>query len=287
VAGVVLESRSLTKEPDSLERVLVGTDGSTRSDEAVRQGARLAAAYRAALEVAFVVDTHRPHGGDVETEAERALERASATAGELDVRADTRILSGEPGPTLVAEAAEEGADLICVGPDAGLLGDSLRVGQVAVHVLREASGSVLVARSAGPSFPARIACGVDGSDASARTAAYAAGIAAATRSELRILHVIPVFRGHDTEWTLGEEDASPPELEPAVAAATERGVVPIREMAMGRPEHALVKTSKRDGTDLLVVGHRGISGMRKALLGSVSEYCAHRAECSVLVARFG
>jgi nucleotide-binding universal stress UspA family protein len=277
----------LTKDPGSLDRVLVGTDGSARSEEAVRQGARLAAAAGAAFEVAFVVDTHRPPADDVEGEVERALERASAIAGELGIRADTRILTGEPGATLVAEAGEEGADLICVGPDAGLIGDSLRIGQVAAHVLREASGSVLVARAAGPSFPIRIACGVDGSDASARTAGYAAGIAAATGAELRILHVIPVFRGHDTEWTLGEGDASPPELEPAVAAASARGVVPIREMAMGRPEHALVKTSKRDGMELLVVGHRGISGMRKALLGSVSEYCALRAECSVLVARFG
>jgi nucleotide-binding universal stress UspA family protein len=277
----------LTKGPGSLERVLVGTDGSARSEEAVRQGARLASAAGAVLEVAFVVDTHRPHGEDVEGEVERALERATAIAGELGIRADSRILSGDPGPTLVSEAGEEGADLICVGPDAGLIGDSLRIGQVATHVLRDASGSVLVARAAGPGFPIRIVCGVDGSDASARTAGYAAGIAAATGAELRVLHVIPVFRGHDTEWTLGEDDASPPELEPAVAAAAERGVIPVREMAMGRPEHALVKTSKRDETDLLVVGHRGISGMRKALLGSVSEYCAHRAECSVLVARFG
>ncbi len=267
--------------------MLIGTDGSARSDEAVRQGARLAAAAEAELEVAFVVDTHRPHGEDVEAEAEHALERSSAISAEVGVRADTRILSGEPGATLVAEAGQEGADLICVGPDAGLIGDSLRIGHVAAHVVREASGSVLVARSAGPGFPARIACGVDGSDASARTAAYAAGIAVVTGAELRVLHVIPVFRGHDTEWTLGDGEASPPELEPAVAAAVERGVVPIREMAMGRPEHALVKTSQRDGTDLLVVGHRGVAGMRKALLGSVSEYCTHRAECSVLVARLG
>jgi nucleotide-binding universal stress UspA family protein len=97
--------------------------------------------------------------------------------------------------------------------------------------------------------------------------------------------VIPVFRGDDSEWTLGEGEASPPELEPAVAAATRWGLAPIREMAMGRPEHALAKAAGRDATDLLVVGHRGISGVRRMLLGSVSEYCAHHAPCSVLVAR--
>jgi nucleotide-binding universal stress UspA family protein len=99
------------------------------------------------------------------------------------------------------------------------------------------------------------------------------------------VHVIPVFRGRDDEWILEEGEASPPELEASVAAASALGVVPVREMAMGRPEHALVKVAGRDGTDLLVVGHHGVSGMRRVLLGSVSEYCSHHAPCSVLIAR--
>ena len=264
---------------------MVGADGSPRADEAVRQGARLAAAAGATFEVLFVVDTGRAHPQEVEPEAEAVLARASALAAELGLAADTRILVGDPGTALVDEATESGADLVCLGPDAGLIGGTIRIGQVAAHVLREAGCSVLIARSAGPGFPTRIACGVDGSDASAETAAFAARIAAATGAELRVLHVIPVFRGHDTEWTLGDDEANPPELEPALRAAADVGVSPIREMAMGRPEHALVKASERDGTDLLVVGHRGVSGVRRVLLGSVSEYCTHHAKCSVLVAR--
>jgi nucleotide-binding universal stress UspA family protein len=275
----------LTAAAGAFARVLAGTDGSHRADEAVRQGARLAAAAGATLEVVFVVDTGRAHPREVEPEAETILERASAIATELGLATDTRILVGDPGTALVEEAAESRADLVCVGPDAGLVGGAIRIGQVAAHALREAGCSVLIAREAAPAFPTRIACGVDGSDASAETAAFAARIAAATGAELRVLHVIPVFRGHDTEWTLGDDDPSPPELEPAIGAIAEVGVSPIREMAMGRPEHALVKTSQRDGTDLLVVGHRGVSGVRRALLGSVSEYCAHHAPCSVLIAR--
>lgn len=268
-----------------ITRVLAGTDGSPRAEEAVRQGARIASATGAAFAVAFVVDTGKPHEGDVEPEAEAALERAFGIANEAGVAADTRILAGDPATTLVHEASEERADLICVGPDAGLIGGAIRIGQVAAHVLREARVSVLIARPAGDGFPSRIACGVDGSEASAETAAFAAEIAAMTGAELRLLHVIPVFRGHDSEWTLGEDEASPPELEASVLAATARGVEPIREMAMGRPEHALVKAAERDAADLLVVGHRGISGVRRALLGSVSEYCTHHAPCSVLVVR--
>jgi nucleotide-binding universal stress UspA family protein len=268
-------------------RVLVGTDGSPRAEEAVRQSARLASATQAPLEIAFVIDTGRPHDGNVELEGETAVQRAAAIAAEAGVEADVRILAGDPAKTLMSEAEEEGADLIGVGPDAGLLGGAIRIGQTAARVLGEARCSVLVARPADPAFPSRMACGVDGSETSAGTAALAAGVASATGAELRLIHVIPVFRGDNTEWTLGEGEPNPPELEPAVQAAIARGVQPVREMAMGRPENALLEAASRNGTDLLVVGYRGVRGVRKVLLGSVSEHAAHHARCSVLVARVG
>lgn len=274
--------------PDRLfARVLVGTDGSPRAEEAVRQSARLASATQAPLEIAFVIDTGRPHEGNVELEAEAALGRAAAIAAEAGVEADVRILAGDPAKTLMSEAEEEGVDLIGVGPDAGLLGGVIRLGQTAARVLGEARCSVLVARPATPAFPTRVACGVDGSETSVGTAALAAGIASATGAELRLIHVIPVFRGDNSEWTLGEGEPSPPELEPAVQAAVARGVRPVREMAMGRPENALLEVASRSGTDLLVVGYRGVRGVRKVLLGSVSEHAAHHARCSALVARVG
>lgn len=279
------EGPELTGGGGGLSRILVGADGSQRADEAARQAARLAVATGATLEVVFVVDTGRAHDADVERQAESTLERATGLATEAGAEVDARILAGDPARTLLEESESERADIVCVGPDAGLIGGAIRIGQVAAHVMREARTSVLIARPAGPAFPKRVACGVDGSDASADTAAFAAGIAVAAHAGLRLVHVIPVFRGDDTEWTLDEDEPSPPELEPAVMAATSRGIVPVREMAMGRPEHALVKTAGRDETDLLVVGHRGLSGVRRVLLGSVSEYCAHHAPCSVLVVR--
>ncbi|MGH2635409.1 MAG: universal stress protein [Actinomycetota bacterium] len=275
-----------TSQPDRLPtRVLAGTDGSERATESVRQAARVAAAAGADLILAYVIDTGHPHDVDVEREAARVLEAATAVALSFDVKPDARILSGDPGVALVEHAELDGVDLLCVGPDTGLLGGTIRVGRVANHVLREARCSVLIARLAGPDFPHRIGCAVDGSEASVATATAAAALAAAAGAELRLLHVVPVFRGHNTEWTLGSDEASPPELEPSVSAASALGVVPVREMAMGRPEHTLVAAAEREGTDLVVVGHRGVHGVRRVLLGSVSEHVAHHAPCSVMVVR--
>jgi nucleotide-binding universal stress UspA family protein len=51
----------------------------------------------------------------------------------------------------------------------------------------------------------------------------------------------------------------------------------------GNPAHELVQQAK--GADLLVVGSRGHNGLVGALLGSVSQYCVHHAECPVVVVR--
>jgi nucleotide-binding universal stress UspA family protein len=266
-------------------RILVGIDGSERAEEAARQAGRLAAASGAAIDLAYVVDTHRAHDVDVETEAEAALDRAGARVREAGVQGGPRVLAGDPAQVLVAEAREHGVDLLCVGPDAGLLHGALRFGRTAVHVIGQAPCSVLVARAAPEGFPTRIACGVDGSDASVATATLAGSIAAATGAELHLIHVVPVFRGRDAEWTLDRDEPSPPELEASVLALGALGVTPVRDMAMGRPEHALVATAERDRTDLLVVGHRVVRGMSRVFLGSVSRHVTEHASCSVIVAR--
>jgi hypothetical protein len=65
--------------------------------------------------------------------------------------------------------------------------------------------------------------------------------------------------------------------------ATARGVVQTRELARGRPGRRLVKMTKRDRSGLLVVGHRGVSGVHRLVLGSVSE--SLRLQCAVFCAR--
>ncbi|MFM7718126.1 MAG: universal stress protein [Actinomycetota bacterium] len=84
---------------------------------------------------------------------------------------------------------------------------------------------------------------------------------------------------------LTPDEASPEGLAEAVRAATAEGVRPVREMAMGRPEHAILSAAEREDVGLLVVGHHGRSGFQRAVLGSVSEHVARHARCSVLVVR--
>lgn len=61
------------------------------------------------------------------------------------------------------------------------------------------------------------------------------------------------------------------------------GVQVERRVVEGAPAAVLVEESR--DTDLHVVGSRGHGGFAQLLLGSVSQQCAHHAECPVVIVR--
>lgn len=64
-------------------------------------------------------------------------------------------------------------------------------------------------------------------------------------------------------------------------ALTESDVEIEERVVQGAPAGVLVDQSR--DADLLVVGSRGRGGFAQLLLGSVSQQCAHHAECPVVI----
>ncbi len=56
-------------------------------------------------------------------------------------------------------------------------------------------------------------------------------------------------------------------------------------LVKGHAAEEILKTAKRIRADLVVVGSRGLTGLRRFLLGSVTHKVARHAPCSVLVVR--
>ena len=71
-----------------------------------------------------------------------------------------------------------------------------------------------------------------------------------------------------------------------VAARLQTGPYEVRtDWLHGDPATAILETTGRSQTELVVVGARGLKGIKRFLLGSVSQKVLTHATCSVLILR--
>ncbi|WP_053071826.1 universal stress protein [Ornithinibacillus contaminans] len=57
------------------------------------------------------------------------------------------------------------------------------------------------------------------------------------------------------------------------------------EILSGKPVNAILNYTKNHDTDLIIMGNRGISGIKKFVMGSVSKKVVEEADCPVLVVK--
>lgn len=81
------------------------------------------------------------------------------------------------------------------------------------------------------------------------------------------------------------EAAGLEELRRDAALVEEAGLTVEFTQTAGDPGRVICDVARGWEADLILVGHRGRSGISELLLGSVSNYVMHHASCSVLVVR--
>ena len=54
---------------------------------------------------------------------------------------------------------------------------------------------------------------------------------------------------------------------------------------IGKPAHEILELARQVGADLIILGSKGLTGMERLVLGSVSETVVREAHCTVEVAR--
>ena len=145
-------------------------------------------------------------------------------------------------------------------------------------------------------FPTKILLAADGSEEATLAARTATDIAEKTGSELHVvlvgLSVSYVGMGPveiadipaPSQEELTEEaqrllDAQSKQIEAA------GGIVTQAHLRVGRPDEEIVALAEELGAGLIVIGSRGLGGIRRALMGSVSDSVVRHAHCPVLVVR--
>jgi nucleotide-binding universal stress UspA family protein len=302
-------------------KILLATDGSPEAIRATRMAVTLSNALSSELHVVRVGGVPSAYYGYSEAEMfgreyqvlrareeeyvrerlDEGVEKVRAMGGEV---AGSHAGAGSADTEIVRLAEELGAGLVILGSRG--LGPLRRavMGSVSSSVVRHAHGSVLVVRGDGPErddLPGRILLAFDGSKEAFGAARAVAEISNVTGSVLHIVYclnlepwlsypgpVMPDLRKKNLE-DLEESKRKARAWVDRQAELIEAEGAKVEEahLVFGKPDEAIVELGEEMEAGLIVTGSRGLGGVRRALMGSVSDSVVRHAHCPVLVVRGG
>jgi nucleotide-binding universal stress UspA family protein len=279
-----------------LRTILVGTDGSDSATAAVWRAATLAdrTGSRLTVVTAFGNVGAGPSTGPDSEDIAKAILRDARRFLEARPGAGappaTRAERGHPADVLAGVAEAGGFDLVVVG-HRGFGGGRFDPSSVPDRVAHRAPSHVLIVDTAGglgapasPDDPApfrRILVGTDGSPTAARAVELAVWLSGAIGARLTVATVAPTQQAGDRvlAGVRANYDGAPA----GGAALPEAGRFDGRVL-LGDPGEQLSRFAVGEGFDLIIVGNRGMTGIRR-FLGSVPKDVARGAEMSVLIAK--
>ena len=137
-----------------------------------------------------------------------------------------------------------------------------------------------------------IVVGTDGSQAAEAAVERAADLARGSGARLHMVTAypdVPSYRERIVSSAKRESielrEVAETVLARTVAKLTDEGIAVETHARDGDPAEAILEVAEEQKADLIVVGDRGLSGVERFLLGSVSSKLSHHSPCSVMIVR--
>jgi nucleotide-binding universal stress UspA family protein len=206
-----------------------------------------------------------------EPQAQHYLAGIAEKARSVGVRAETLCLTGSTPETILQTVADSACDLIVIGSRM-VTGKRLRLGEIANIVAAKAPQPVLVVKrppAVPPGSPLgrRILVPVGGSPWSDAAVDYAITLALNERFRLCFLHVIP-----GSPHAIDDLDDLEARhiLAQAETRSVSAGVSTTALLTCGSIPQTIVETAREENCDGIIMGARGAMGMKRVMLGSIS-----------------
>ena len=294
-----MATAQLTPIGVGIHNVLIATDFSSCSNQALDIGLKLAKAHQAQAYVVLVVPSDEfMIAGPEAYVAARDAARRDLECLKLELKNSCSyiegsdyhlyLLEGGVATSILNFAQQKQIDLIVMGTHGrGGLGKAL-MGSVAEHVFR---GSTIPVMTIGPHVkyalhalaPKNILVAADFTPASERAARYAAGMASEYRSKLTLLHVLnPKQMSHKPD-----QPRIVQEIEERLAAlpGAERSVPFAARVETGRIVPTILQTAREIGADLLVMGVRSSIPALSRFMWPNAYEIVRASSCPVLTVR--
>ena len=153
-----------------------------------------------------------------------------------------------------------------------------------------------------------IVVGTDGSEPADEAVRQATDMASHDGARLHLVTAYPdpqILRERTTIWTndpKGMMDSGPTRdsgaytivdlrevaesiVQRAARDAQSKGIEVQTHVREGQPAEVIIDVANQEQADLIVVGSRGLTGIKRYLLGSVSSKVSEHAPCSVMIVR--
>lgn len=141
-----------------------------------------------------------------------------------------------------------------------------------------------------------IVVGTDGSDTATQAVRQAIELARSVGARIELVSAYePVSDARlreesivvpeDLHWMINPREDVLGTLETAAGEIRAAGVEVEVFARQGDPADAILDVAEERGSDLIVVGNKGMTGAKRFLLGSVPNKVSHHAPCSVLIIR--
>ena len=225
---------------------------------------------------------------------------------DLPLRVDSIVTEGSPAVEILRIIEEQQIDLAVIGTRGRTTITRFLLGSVSEHVLNHASCSVLVVKEPprwirrGRKRGLKVVLPIDGSTEAFAAVGFLKQLGLPTSSTVTVMHVTGVHSSlasrllglsqKESESLFKEvveasRQATAQLLDAAKRDLEQTGIKAVASSAKGQTGDEILKAVKSARADMVVLGARGLTGLERFMLGSVSRQVARHAPCSVLVVR--
>ncbi|MCA9471870.1 MAG: universal stress protein [Nitrospirales bacterium] len=240
--------------------------------------------------------------------AQRHLTKLAEQFVDPALQVQTVVQEGNPGREILALLEQEQCHLAVLGTRGLSSIERFLLGSVSEWVLQEAPCSILVVRGSGRRGKRgwRVLVATDGSSEAQAALEMLNTLQFPPASEVFVFHVVEGtdYRVVQDDFRRLAVDASGQVdladiMETIQMRKEVEGLALVKEakkglfnrhgkqghISSGHAAEEILRAARRFRADLIVMGSRGLTGLKRQFLGSVSTRVARHAECSVLVVR--
>jgi len=210
----------------------------------------------------------------------KVIWNSEALFKEEGVEVDARIVEhADPAETVLLVTKDEEYDLIVMGNRGETEVEVFSLGSIAEKVSRHAECPVLLVKQ--KTKLSKVLVAIDGSESAEKALKYAVQLAKKYKAKITLLNVqeSKLFSlKPKVVKEVGERVLSD-------ATTKVKGLKVNTQLEFGNPAETLIEVAEKENYDLIIVGSRGVSNVKRFFLGSVSDDVSHHAKCSVLIVR--